>query len=126
MDSKLLVVIGSGPGIGVTTALQFASKGFNIALLSRNEERLREDAAKVQTASNDIVVRTYVADTSNPDTLQKALKSINDDLGPPEVVLFNAARIAPTTIGETTPDVVLEDFKVRTIQINRMEYRTNN
>lgn len=114
-QSRLLVVVGSGPGIGVATASLFASKGFSIALISRNGERLKEDQAKVQKASNTSQVQTFPADVADSSALKKALEQISSTMGSPEVVLFNTARIAPTTIGETDAGEILEDFKMMNI-----------
>lgn len=114
-ESRLLVVVGSGPGIGVATASLFASKGFDIALISRNGERLKEDEAKVKQANSKAKVETFPADVADSDALKKALDQIPSSMGPPEVVLFNTARIAPTTIGETDASEILQDFKLMNI-----------
>lgn len=114
--TKTLVVIGSGPGIGRHTASEFASRGFErVALVSRNAERLQQDASYVSSGRNvskDLKVKTYSADVSDPEALQKTLKQVETDLGPPEVVLFNAARVEPSPLLETGYERVLEDFKV--------------
>jgi len=53
MSDRLIVVLGSGPGIGSQTAAHFAAQGFNrVALLSRNKQRLPEDAATIKNASS--------------------------------------------------------------------------
>ncbi|KAK7974090.1 hypothetical protein PG989_015938 [Apiospora arundinis] len=116
---RLLVLIGSGPGIGVATASLFASKGFSVALLSRNAERLKEDAAKVcsSAASSDaggvpIAVETFPVDVSDHAALQKTLEAVHASLGPPEVVVYNAARVGPSQFGAFTPEALLDDFKI--------------
>ncbi len=49
---SVLVVIGSGPGIGVATASLFAQKrSGKIALLARNASRLQEDKSSVLDAA---------------------------------------------------------------------------
>ena len=101
--SGLLVVVGSGPGIGSATASLFASNGFNIALMSRSAERLKEDQARVSKANSKIECNVFPADVADSSALKRALNQIHESMGPPEVVLFNTARIAPTTIGETDP-----------------------
>lgn len=114
MSSKLIVVLGSGPGIGSQTAAYFAAHGgFNkVALLARNAERLSEDAAVVKKASSSVHVATYPVDFSDTSALQSTLQKVESELGKPEVVLFNAARIVPTKIGEESADNVVQDFKV--------------
>lgn len=115
--TKSLVLIGSGPGIGRHVAAEFASHGFRrIGLVSRNGSRLKSDAtfvSDIHGAPKDLQVQTYPTDVTDPEGLQRTLKQIGTDLGPPEVVVFNAARVEPTTLNETGWERVLEDFKVR-------------
>ena len=113
--SRLLVVVGSGPGVGSATASLFASNGFNIALISRNPERLKGDQTRVSKANSNIECKTFAADVSDSSALKKALNQIHESMGAPEVVLFNTARIAPTTIGETDPSDVAQDFQLMNI-----------
>lgn len=111
--TKLLIIVGTGPGIGLATATLFASKGFNVALLSRSAARLEEDVKKVGMAGNGKVkVMPFPVDVSDHVALKKTLGEIEQHMGKPEVVVFNAARIAQTSIGETSEEDIIGDFKV--------------
>ncbi|OCT49075.1 short-chain alcohol dehydrogenase [Cladophialophora carrionii] len=111
--TKLLVLVGTGPGIGLSTATLFASKGFDVALLSRNAARLEEDAQKVGAAGQGKVkVMSFPVDVSDHVGLKKTLGEVEQHMGKPEVVVFNAARIAQTVIGETSEEDLIGDFKV--------------
>jgi short-subunit dehydrogenase len=51
MPGKALVVLGSGPGIGVGVACNFAVRGFtHVALVSRDQDRLKKDQDTVLDA----------------------------------------------------------------------------
>lgn len=111
--TKLLVIVGTGPGIGLSTATLFASKGFNIALLSRNPDRLDEEVRKVDAAGQGKVkVVSFPVDVSDHVALKRTLEEVEQYMGKPEVVVFNAARIAKTIIGETREEDMTADFKV--------------
>ena len=111
--TRLLVIVGTGPGIGLSTATLFASKGFNVALLSRNTHRLEEDVKKVDAAGKGRVkVLPFPVDVSDHVALKKTLGKVEQRMGKPEVVVFNAARIAQTEIGKTDEEVILGDFQV--------------
>lgn len=116
---KLLVLIGSGPGIGVSTAKLFASKGFNVALLSRSADRLKDDAAKVQAAASSpsVKVQTFPVDVSDHAALKSMLENVHKSLGAPEIVVYNAARVGPSIVGEFTPDEMLQDFRINSVGI---------
>lgn len=118
--NKLIVVIGSGPGIGVGVASYFASKNFSkVALLSRNAERLQQDAETVKSdskhAGTSPIIKTYPVDVADASALQRTLKQVDDDLGPPEVVVYNASRLRQTKFGEVDAEDLVEDFKVASI-----------
>ena len=113
-----LVVIGSGPGIGRTTAAHFAGKGFkHIILLSRDASRLAEDAKMVSSTTPDTTVETAQIDMADDEAAVKsALGAIDAKLKaagvPLEVVLYNAARVAPSKIMEWEAKSLEEDLKV--------------
>ncbi|ETI24332.1 hypothetical protein G647_03701 [Cladophialophora carrionii CBS 160.54] len=110
--NKLIVILGSGPGIGVATGALFASKGFDVALLSRNAQRLDQDVARVRKANPGVKVQAYPVDLGDHNALALVLGKVETEFGPPEVVYYNAARVAPSKIGQTGAYFVLEDFKV--------------
>lgn len=112
MTNRLLVILGAGPGIGLATAIHFASKGFDVALLSRNTERLGKDVATVQKASPDVRVQAFTVDVGDHVALKKTLENVEAELGVPEVVYYNAARVRPSKIGETSTEYIMDDFKV--------------
>ncbi len=110
--TKLLVLVGTGPGIGLSTATLFASQGFNVALLSRSADRLEEEVKKVGVAGQGRVkVISFPVDVSDHVALKKTLGEVEQHMGKPEVVVFNAARIAGTKIGETKEEDLIQDFK---------------
>lgn len=115
-----LILIGSGPGIGLAVAKLFASKRFSkVALLARSQDKLDEarDAVKSAASSSNnkssLDVRTYAVDIADDKALLKVLKATQDDLGPPECVYFNAARVQPSSFFDTTLEEMEQDFKVR-------------
>ncbi|KAG5984210.1 hypothetical protein E4U55_005750 [Claviceps digitariae] len=119
MPRAALVVIGSGPGVGVHVASHFASRDFSkIALMARNQEQLARDSAAVKQARTDVDVRTYAVDVTDSEALRRALGDITNDLGPPEVVFFNAARVRPSTLLEVDDEELLYDFKISTVALH--------
>ncbi len=113
-----LVVIGSGPGIGRSTAAYFAERSFkHIILLSRDQSRLAEDAKFVTFAASAAKVERLTIDVSaDEETVRKSLSGIDDKLKaagvPLEVVLYNAARVAPSKILEWNAKGLEDDLRV--------------
>ena len=81
MPGKTLVVLGSGPGIGVAVARNFAVRSFShIALVSRNAARLKEDQDQVYDAIQErgysCQVRVWTCDLSDLTQLRATLAEI--------------------------------------------------
>ena len=116
--SRLLLVLGTGPGIGDNVASLFASKRFDkVFLVARNSERLASskkavlDAAKA--ANRHVEVKTHSANLSNTNDVKKILTEV-DAFGKDalECVFFNAARVRQAGFFDDTEEEILYDFKV--------------
>ncbi|KAI7202944.1 hypothetical protein D0869_12126 [Hortaea werneckii] len=115
MPGKTLVVLGSGPGIGVQVASTFSVRGFtHIALVSRNPERLEKDWDRVLDAVQErgysCQVKKWVCDLSDLDALRATLKEI-ERFGSLECVLFNAARVAGKPPLDESLEEIERDFR---------------
>ena len=114
--SSVLVVIGSGPGIGLATASLFASYKFSkIALISRQSARLGEERAAVlqaaKAAGRNIEVFTFSQDIRETESFQRTLKRV-EELGEISCVHFNAARVGPSNLLTYDEKEVISDFMV--------------
>jgi len=121
MPGKTLVVIGSGPGIGVATAAAFAVRGFtHIALISRDSKRLSEDEDRVLTAVQErgypARIQTYAVDITDLEALKRTLKEV-ETFGTLECVFFNAARVDGKPLLEESVDDVERDFKTTNLAL---------
>ncbi|CAK3773819.1 Hypothetical predicted protein [Lecanosticta acicola] len=121
MPEKTLVVLGSGPGIGVAVASNFSVRGFtHIALVARSKDRLKEDQGKVLDAIQErgysCQVKTWPCDLSDLQQLKKTLADI-DDFGGLECVLFNAARVAGKPPLEENVEDLERDFRLTNIAL---------
>lgn len=115
--NSVLVVIGSGPGIGLATAIHFASHGFRkVALVSRNAERLQKDREAVihavnQASNKEIEVKTWSTDITVTSELKKTLSEVQE-MGDVKCVHFNAARVSPSAFFEFDEETLGNDFAV--------------
>jgi NAD(P)-dependent dehydrogenase (short-subunit alcohol dehydrogenase family) len=119
MPGKTLVVLGSGPGIGVAVACAFSVRGFtHIALVSRDKDRLAKDEDTVLDAIQErgysCQVRTWACDLTDFDQLDKTLEEVKG-YGSLECMLFNAARVAGSSALEESTAAVEKDFRVRSL-----------
>jgi len=116
MAGKTLVILGSGPGIGIAVAKVFSVRGFtHVALVSRNKERLAQDEDSVLDAIQErgysCRVKTWVCDIADLKQLNATLKEI-ESFGSLECVLFNPARVAGKPALEESNEAIEADFRV--------------
>ena len=116
MPGKTLLVLGSGPGIGVSVASTFSVRGFtHVALVSRDKTRLATDQDTVLDAVQErgysCQVKTWECDLSDFGDLKRVLGEV-EGFGSLECVLFNAARVAGGPPLEEETEAIERDFRV--------------
>lgn len=93
-----VVIIGAGPGLGLSVARRFAREGLSIALVARSESTLKSLAAAL--APTGVPVAGFTADSADEAALRSALDAARERFGVPDVVVYNAAIIQPDQVGE--------------------------
>jgi short-subunit dehydrogenase len=86
--SKTIVIVGFGPGISTAVAKKFGAKGFSVALVARNEERLRAGVAALK--AEGITAAAFPADAGDPDAMATAIGEACAALGPITILHWNA------------------------------------
>jgi len=91
-------VIGIGPGNGAALARRFAKEGYAVALLARRTDLSDKLAAELPDA------RAYACDVTDAKSVASTFAAIGKDLGPVDVVAYNAGSGTWGTVEEITPD----------------------
>ncbi len=87
MHKPVALIVGAGPGISAAFAEALVADGYQVALASRNLEKLRPLATALGA-------RAYRADAASAPAIVELFRNVEADLEAPEVVLFNpSARI---------------------------------
>jgi len=101
---KTIVITGSSAGIGKTTALLFASKGWNVAATMRNPGSSAE-------LSQLPGIRLYQMDVTRPESVREALYSILSDFGRIDAVVNNAGYGAVGPFEAASEDQIRRQFE---------------
>lgn len=88
LEQKLVVITGSGRGIGRAMALAFARKKADLALLDLNQTDL--DTTRAQCAQLGVRARTYVCNVAREDQVVASLDAIVRDFSRLDVMINNA------------------------------------
>ncbi|HEY6477788.1 MAG TPA: SDR family NAD(P)-dependent oxidoreductase [Polyangia bacterium] len=102
MSSKpVAVVVGVGPGNGAALARRFHAAGYAVALLARSTSFTTDLARALEGA------RPYACDVGDEASVARAFSAIASEMGPVEVLLYNAG----TGVWGTIEDVAAKDFE---------------
>ena len=103
-EKRVVVITGSGGGIGCATACRFRKAGYEVALLDMDLEAAEKTAAKIGVG-DDCCFRS---DVSSQDSVREAIGSVLKKFGQIDA-LVNAAGI----LGKSAR---LEDYPVKTAE----------
>jgi NAD(P)-dependent dehydrogenase (short-subunit alcohol dehydrogenase family) len=106
MSNPVCVVVGAGPGNGAAFARRFGRAGCQVALLARSRGTLDELENEIAGA------RGYVYDATDPDDAGSVFARIREDLGPPQVLIYNASTRDFGDIDHTTPELLERAWRV--------------
>lgn len=105
----LLVIVGMGEGNGLAIARRFAKEGFRIAMLARNEAKLRGYQQTLETEG--FTARYFLADAGDKNAIITAFTAIDEQMGVPDVLVYNAAVLRIESVLETSFDSLVSDFQ---------------
>lgn len=108
--NPVCLVVGAGPGIGQAVAVAFAREGYDIALASRNVARLRPLQAAV--AKTGRRAPAYAVDAADEAALRGLVGTVRQDLGDPEVLVYNAASVGTAKPTALDTAQLARDFHV--------------
>ncbi len=84
VSKPVCVVCGIGPKNGASLARRFSNEGYRVALLSRKTEYSSQLAEQLGDA------KAYACDVSDEAAVAAAFGAVRQDLGPVDVLVFNA------------------------------------
>lgn len=111
MSRKLALVTGVGPGTGLSVVKRFVAGGYDVAMIARNEDRLRGFEKEIPRT------RAFVCDVTNGVEFSDTLKRIDAEFGPPEVAIHNAVGGVWGNFLEIDPAVLEHNFQTNVMAL---------
>jgi NAD(P)-dependent dehydrogenase (short-subunit alcohol dehydrogenase family) len=107
LKGKVVLVTGGSKGIGLACALAFAAEGARIAICSRSRENIDNAGAQIKNAFG------AVADLVDAVAAQRVLETVEDRLGPIDILVNSAGAAKRTPPDELSPAVWREAFDAK-------------
>jgi NAD(P)-dependent dehydrogenase (short-subunit alcohol dehydrogenase family) len=107
---RIALVTGASAGVGRATAVELASRGFDVALLARGRAGLEAAASEVESKGGSALI--VAADVSDYEAVDRAAAQAEEELGPLDVWVNNAMTTSFSPLSDTKPD----DFR-RAIEV---------
>lgn len=110
MNNKVIAIIGMGQGISYSVAERFAREGYAVAMFARNEARLSLFQELLERQL--VVSRYYPVDAGNAKALQQALDKMCQEMGYPQVLVYNASKNKQLHILDETAESISDDLLI--------------
>jgi short-subunit dehydrogenase len=112
VDSRHLLLIGAGPGVGASVIRRFGREGFRSTLIARSEtlERLA-----TELRSDGLGIEAISLDIADLDGYRAALDRIFRAPGAPGIIVYNAALPDPGEILDTSVERLRTAYDVDVI-----------
>jgi NAD(P)-dependent dehydrogenase (short-subunit alcohol dehydrogenase family) len=107
LKGKVVLVTGGSKGIGLACALAFAAEGTRIAICSRSRENIDNASAQIKDAFG------AVADLVDAVAAQRVIDTVEDRLGPIDILVNSAGAAKRTPPDELSPAVWREAFDAK-------------
>lgn len=111
INGKYALVTGGSHGIGHAIALALAQEGCNVAICSRNKDRVRDSVKEIKKKRIEVIGIT--ADVLIPEDIDRVMETIIDAWGKIHILVNNVGgggRWGSEIVEETSEDVWLEVY----------------
>lgn len=108
--SGVAAVLGVGPGLGAAVARRFARGGYAVALMARSEGNLAGVRSEIEGEGGRAAA--VPTDATDPGSVGAAFRRVREELGDPEVLVYNAGAFQPGGILEITPERFDECWRI--------------
>lgn len=94
------LVVGAGEATGAAIARRFAREGYTACVARRSVDSLAPLVAEIEGAGG--VARAFGCDARREDQVQSLVRTVEEEVGPIEVAVFNVGANVPCSILEET------------------------
>ena len=117
---SVCLIIGAGAGIGGNVAKRFSKEGYHVALCRRSEEEALNKMVE-SINSNGGSATGYILNAVKDDSIEDVIKTVENDVGPIEIAVFNlGAQVGDRALKDTSYKVFELGWRMATFGLFRM------
>jgi short-subunit dehydrogenase len=90
------IIVGASSGIGAALARKLAAEGYNLALLARRENLLKELCGEINSSMGETRAIYFVHDVSEPSGVPELLQKVISELGGLDLFIYNTGISIPS------------------------------
>ncbi len=99
------LIVGTGPGISTSVARALSAAGIKVAVAARNREKLAP-------LESEIGAHAFAVDAADPQDVERLFAAVEDRIGVPEIVLYNASGRVRGPIVDLDPEEARKAIEV--------------
>ena len=105
LNNKNAIVCASSQGLGKAAALDLAEEGVNLAICSRDQDKINKVKEEIhQKINSEIKVIALQVNLDSPDEIQAFYKQVENDLGSVDILVNNNGGPPPSTFEQLSDD----------------------
>ncbi len=105
LNNKNAIVCASSQGLGKAAALDLAEEGVNLAICSRDQDKINKVKEEIhQKINSEIKVIALQVDLDSPNEIQAFYKQVENDLGSVDILVNNNGGPPPSTFEQLSDD----------------------
>jgi len=105
MDMKTALIVGTGSGLSASLARLFAKHGLQVAMASRNPDKLQKLAEETAGV-------TFACEATKPEEVAALFEVVTATQGEPDIVVYNASARARGPVTDLIPEEVARAIAV--------------
>jgi NAD(P)-dependent dehydrogenase (short-subunit alcohol dehydrogenase family) len=110
VNSPLLLVLGAGPGLGLSVARRFGREGYAVALAGQTAADMQPLVATL--AAEGITASALGVDLTDPSAVDELVGSVGEEAGRIDVLHFNPSAFRMADPLHLTVDELFEDLRL--------------
>ena len=105
-----LLIIGAGPGMGLSTAARFGKEGWHVVLAARNKSSLQQQVDTLK--SKGFTATAHSVNAADAEDIAALIKRVHSDSGAIDALHYNAASMRSASILDQPRDTFASDLMV--------------